>query len=115
MKTKAAVVLSGALIALMLLARYVALSRSGMPLGWMLYLGLPITAAGVLFGLRLINLSAGWRTKSASATPVAVSRPEPAVEASVSERLRELAALRATGAISEADYRVQRAHLILEL
>jgi hypothetical protein len=33
-----------------------------MPLGWLLYLGLPITAAGVLFALRLINLGAGGRT-----------------------------------------------------
>ncbi len=29
----------------------------------MLYLGLPITAAGVLFALRLINLGAGWGAK----------------------------------------------------
>ena len=63
MKTKVVVLLSGALIALLLLSRYFALSRAGMPLGWMLYLGLPITAAGVLFALRLINLSAGWATK----------------------------------------------------
>lgn len=46
MKTKVVVLLSGALIALLLLSRYFALSRAGMPLGWMLYLGLPITAAG---------------------------------------------------------------------
>jgi hypothetical protein len=63
MKTKVVVLLSGALIALLLLSRYFALSRAGMPLGWMLYLGLPITAAGVLFALRLINLCAGWGTK----------------------------------------------------
>jgi hypothetical protein len=63
MKTKVVVLLSGALIALLLLSRYFALSRAGMPLGWMLYLGLPITAAGVLFALRLINLSSGWGTK----------------------------------------------------
>ena len=63
MKTKVVVLLSGALIALLLLSRYFALSRAGMPLGWMLYLGLPITAAGVLFALRLINLSAGWGAK----------------------------------------------------
>ena len=63
MKTKVVVLLSGALIALLLLSRYFALSRAGMPLGWMLYLGLPIIAAGVLFALRLINLGAGWGTK----------------------------------------------------
>jgi hypothetical protein len=46
MKTKVVVLLSGALIALLLLSRYFALSRARMPLGWMLYLGLPIIAAG---------------------------------------------------------------------
>ena len=61
MKTKAAVLLSGAIVALVLVSRYFALSRAGMPLGWLLYFGLPITAAGVLFALRLINLGAGWR------------------------------------------------------
>jgi hypothetical protein len=43
--------------------RYFASSRTGMSMGWMLYLGLPITLAGVLFALRLINLGAGWGTK----------------------------------------------------
>ena len=53
MKTKVVVLLSRALIALLLLlSRYFALSRAGIPLGWMLCLGLPITAAGVLFALR---------------------------------------------------------------
>ncbi len=63
MKTKVVVLLTGGMIALLLLSRYVALSRAGMPLGWMLYLGLPITGAGVLFALRLVNLGAGWRTE----------------------------------------------------
>jgi hypothetical protein len=49
-KTKVAVLVSGALIALLLLVRYFALSR-----------------AGVLFALRLINLGAGWTTQTEGA------------------------------------------------
>jgi hypothetical protein len=63
MKTKVAVLAIGAMVALLLLLHYFMLSREGIPLGWMLYLGLPITAAGVLFALRLVNLGAGWDTK----------------------------------------------------
>jgi hypothetical protein len=120
MKTKAAVLLSGALIALLLLSRYFALSRAGMPLGWMLYLGLPITAAGVLFAVRLINLGAGWSTKvldakhdfGAHARPIALAPPQPSVQVPVSQRLKELEALRATGAISNTEYRARRLHII---
>jgi len=121
MKTKAAVLLSGALVALLLLSRYFALSRAGLPLGWMLYLGLPITVAGVLFALRLINLGAGWggrdvsRGFGAPARPVALWQPESAAQASVSERLRELEALHAAGAISDTEYSARRLHIISEL
>jgi hypothetical protein len=83
-----------------------------MPLRWLLYLGLPITAAGVLFALRLINLGAGWSTKvldakhdfGAHARPIAVAPPQPSVQVPVSQRLRELEAPRATGAISDTEY-----------
>ncbi|MGB9302277.1 MAG: hypothetical protein WCB92_00940 [Mycobacterium sp.] len=64
MKTKVAVVAIGGMIALLLLLRYFALSRTGLPVGWMLYLGLPVTAAGVLFALRLADLGAGWATRA---------------------------------------------------
>jgi hypothetical protein len=124
MKTKAVVLLAGGLVALLLLSRYFALSRSGVPLGWMLYLGLPITAAGVLFALRLINLGTGWgaeiddvkHNSGAPASPLA--RPSAAgsvsgsVFGSVSERLRELEALHATGAISETEYAARRLRII---
>jgi hypothetical protein len=63
MKTKVAVLTIGVMVALLLLLHYFMLSREGIPLGWMLYLGLPITAAGVLFALRLVNLGAGWDIK----------------------------------------------------
>ncbi|SPM27039.1 hypothetical protein [Mycobacterium terramassiliense] len=115
MKTKAAVLTSGALVAALLLARYFALSRAGLPLGWMIYLGLPITAAGVLFALRLINLGAGWgaRDTRQPAHPIALSYPQPPVP--VSERFRELEVLRATGGISDAEYIARRRHLISEI
>jgi hypothetical protein len=64
MKTKVAVVAIGVLVAPLLLLRYFALSRTGSPVGWMLYLGLPVTAAGVLFALRLADLGGGWATRS---------------------------------------------------
>jgi hypothetical protein len=44
--------------------RYFTLSRTGAPLAWMLYLGVPITAAGILLALQLIDLGAGWTTKT---------------------------------------------------
>jgi hypothetical protein len=114
MKTKAAVLLAGALVALLLLARDFALSRAGMPLAWMLYLGLPITAAGVLFALRLINLGAGWTTNDmkrdfgASARPMPLSPPQ----AAASERLKELEALHTEGAISDMEYSARRLQII---
>jgi hypothetical protein len=121
MKTKAAVLLSGALIALLLLSRYFALSRAGLPLGWMLYLGLPITAGGVLFALRLIHLGAGWGAKDVRqgfggpAHPITLTQPQPPAPAPVSDRLRELEALRATGTIFDSEYGAKRVHIISEL
>ncbi|MEB3981761.1 hypothetical protein OQ968_10845 [Mycobacterium sp. 663a-19] len=106
MKTKVVVLLSGALIAMLLLSRYFALSRAGMPLGWMLYLGLPITAVGVLFALRLINLGAGWGTTGDHLE----HRPLHA-----SERLKELQALRDNGAISDMEYSARRLQIISEM
>lgn len=64
MKAKIAVLLTGVAIGLVLLVRYVALSRAGLPVGWLLYFGLPVTAAGVLFGLSLTNIGAGWDLKT---------------------------------------------------
>ena len=117
MKAKAAVLLSGALVALLLLSRYFALSRAGLPLGWMLYLGLPVTLAGVLFALRLLNLGAGWGTKighvehNSAAWPsrtLALPRPE----GWASERLRGLEQLHAKGMISDTEYSAQRLQII---
>jgi hypothetical protein len=119
MKTKVVVLLSGALIALLLLSRYFALSRAGMPLGWMLYLGLPITAAGVLFALRLLNLGAGWGTRvdhleHASAVPPRppLALSQPAVP--VSQRLKKLQAVHDNGAISDTEYSARRLQIISE-
>jgi hypothetical protein len=63
MKTKAVVLLTGSAMAVVLLVHYVMLSRAGLPMAWMLYLGLPITAAGVLFALLLANVGSGWEPK----------------------------------------------------
>lgn len=119
MKSKVVVLLAGALLALVLLTRYMALSRAGMPLGWMLYLGLPITGAGVLFALRLIDLGAGWTTKDGGlrhnggipAQPVALPPTEPPLY----ERLKRLEDLHATGAISDTEYSAQRLHIIANM
>ncbi len=114
MKTKAAVLLSGAIVALVLVSRYFALSRAGMPLGWVLYFGLPITAAGVLFALRLINLGAGWRTSVDNSKPGVWARPlaPRASEELVAERLRQLEELHTRGAISDTEYSAQRWQII---
>lgn len=114
MKTKVAVLLSGAIIALLLVSRYFALSRTGMPLGWLLYFGLPITAAGVLFALRLINLGAGWRTAVDDSKPRVWAHPltARAPEELVSERLRQLEELHAGGALSDTEYSAQRLQII---
>jgi|GEM_PF-3423707 len=100
MKAKAVVLLSGALVALLLLSRYFALSRAGLPLGWMLYLGLPITLAGVLFALRLLDLGAGWGTN--------IERPV----VSAPRRLKDLDELHAEGVISDTEYSAQRLQII---
>jgi hypothetical protein len=112
MKTKAAVMISGAIVALLLVCRYFALSHSGMPMGWLLYFGLPITATGVLFALRLINLSAGWRTAVDEPKPRHVALPPAAPAEVVSERLRQLEDLHARGAISDTEYSAQRLQII---
>ncbi|MHA7651026.1 hypothetical protein ACX9NE_18985 [Mycobacterium sp. ML4] len=65
MKTKILVLLTGWAVAVVLLLHYVVLTRAGLPVAWMLYLGLPVTAAGVLFALLLANVGAGWETKTA--------------------------------------------------
>ncbi|OBG79474.1 SHOCT domain-containing protein [Mycobacterium sp. E3305] len=120
MKSKVVVLLAGGMLALVLLTRYFALSRAGVPLGWMIYLGLPITGAGVLFALRLIDLGAGWTTKGGSmphtggvhaAHPAAVARPEPPLH----DRLKQLEDLHARGAITDTEYSAQRLQIIANM
>ncbi|OBB86701.1 SHOCT domain-containing protein [Mycobacterium sp. 852002-30065_SCH5024008] len=119
MKSKVVVLLAGGMLALVLLTRYFALSRAGVPLGWMLYLGLPITGAGVLFALRLIGLGEGWSTKGATlqhnggihAHPAALPLSEPPL----SERLKQLEDLHARGAISDTEYSARRLHIIASM
>ncbi|SON58583.1 hypothetical protein MSIMFI_00061 [Mycobacterium simulans] len=102
MKTKVVVVSIGGMVGLMLLLHYFTLSRSGMPSGWMLYLGLPITAAGVLSALRLIQLGEGWGPATGAGS------------SSISERLRDLETLHGSGAISDTEYAARRLHIISE-
>lgn len=111
MRSKVVVLLAGGMLALVLLTRYFALSRAGVPLGWMLYLGLPITGAGVLFALRLIDLSAGWTTKGGTLQQHDGIRAHPAT-LSLSERLEQLEDLHTSGAISETEYSARRLQII---
>ncbi len=69
MKSKIIVLATGVVVSAFLVARYFALSRAGVPLGWMLYLGLPVTGAGVLFALRLLELGDGWGVLQRSESP----------------------------------------------
>jgi len=116
MKSKVIVLLAGGMVALLLLSRYFALSRAGVPLGWMLYLGLPITAAGVLFALRLISLGAGWSTTVDNlecGSEIRAAQPAlPPSGPSLSERLKELEELHVKGAISDIEYSAQRLHIV---
>lgn len=109
MKTKVVVLLAGLLTALLLLSRYVALSRAGLPMGWMLYLGLPITSAGVVFAWRLVNLGAGWGSVAEDAKHAAAPPPS---GPSLPERLKELDDLHARGVISDTEYCARRLHII---
>lgn len=115
MKSKVVVLATGGMVALMLLSRYFVLRRSGMPLEWMLYLGLPITAAGVLFALALINLGSGWTTKVDVPRCSGTLRAppfDPAVGPSLSQRLKELEELHARGAITDTEYSARRLQII---
>lgn len=110
-KSKVFVLLAGGAVSLLLISRYFALSRGGVPLGWMLYFGLPVTGAGMLFALLLVDLGAGW-TPQPDTLECDCEIPAHAAAASVSERLDELADLHARGAISDSDYRARRLDII---
>jgi hypothetical protein len=110
MKSKVAVLIAGGMVALMLLSRYFVLRRAGMPLEWMLYLGLPITAAGVLFALGLVNLSKGWSTKIDPPQDFSQTQAHPRM--SLSARLKELEDLRTRGTISATEYSARRLQII---
>jgi hypothetical protein len=106
MKTKVAALAFGGMVALLLLLHYVALSRAGISAGW-IYLAL-ITAASALAAVWLVHFGASRGTKvdglgqnsGAPARPLA----SPPRAASFSQRLQELANLRASGAISDREY-----------
>ncbi|OBB86379.1 hypothetical protein A5760_05185 [Mycobacterium colombiense] len=104
MKSKVIVLAAGVVVSLFLVARYFALSRAGVPLGWMLYLGLPVTVAGVLFALRLLELGDGWDALR--------HRESPDHRPAQSERLLQLEMLYAQGAISDREYRARRLEII---
>lgn len=104
MKSKVIVLAAGVVVSLFLVARYFALSRAGVPLGWMLYLGLPVTVAGVLFALRLLELGDGWDALR--------HRESPDHPPAQSERLLQLKMLYAQGAISDREYRARRLEII---
>ncbi|MDT5141359.1 MAG: hypothetical protein QOI79_691 [Mycobacterium sp.] len=109
-----------ALFAASLVLRIVVLSQSGLPGGWILYLGLPIGGIGALalLLLRLGVLNVGersnatiqhWQHQSAAQGP---SLPAPPSAASTSQRLQELETLRLSGTISDAEYATERARII---
>jgi hypothetical protein len=110
-KSKVFVLLAGGVVSLLLISRYFALSRAGVPLGWMLYLGLPVTGAGMLFALLLVDLGAGWSPQPDTLDPDCGILTHP-LAPSLSERLKELEDLRARGIISDCEYRTQRLDII---
>jgi hypothetical protein len=106
MKTKVVALLFGGMVALLLLLRYLAPSRAGMPVGW-IYLAMPITAASALAAMWLVHFGAWWGAK---VDGLGQNSGVPA--ASVAQRLQELANLRASGAISDREY-IQRHRQII--
>jgi hypothetical protein len=101
-----------ALFALSFLVRFVVLSQYGVSGGWM-YFGLPIGGIGLvvlLLRLGLLNFgekSGGtiqpWHFNSGVQTPPATPAPQ---------RLQELEYMRASGAISDAEYTAKRQQVI---
>ncbi|HEY1841166.1 MAG TPA: SHOCT domain-containing protein [Mycobacterium sp.] len=115
---KPVVLLAGAIAALFassLVVRFAVLSQFGLSGGWTLYFGLPAAGIGVLIlllRLGLLNFGDGssstirhWQHDGA--VPVPSTPP-----ASTSQRLQEIENLRASGAISEAEYTAERARII---
>jgi hypothetical protein len=114
-----------ALFALSFVVRFVLLSQYGLSGGWMFF-ALPFGGIGLLvLVLRLGLLNLGDRPGSTvqawqhnigvPAPPVA---PSPAVAPSppaVSQRLQELEGMRASGAISDAEYTAKRQQIISAL
>ena len=109
---------TGALVVASLVLRFVLLSQFGLPGGWMLYLGPPIGAIGVLIlllRLGLLNFGQSssttmqhWQHHGAVQGPAPVSAPP----APKWQRLQELEALRSTGTISDTEYAEKRERLI---
>jgi hypothetical protein len=110
----------GALFAISLIVRFVVLSQAGVSGMWIFYLGLPIggivTVVVLLLRLGLLNFGERpsatvqhWQYNTTAQVPQP-SSPPPA--ASASQRLEELEALLAGGAISDIEYAEKRALII---
>ena len=107
-------------VALLLLTRYVALSRAGMPLEWMLYLGLPITGPACCLPCVSSTWAPGGAPRRAApcrtvAAPT-LARPRYRCRSrrrpSASDGSRKL---HARGAISETEHSAQRLRIIANM
>ncbi|MGX9788866.1 SHOCT domain-containing protein [Mycobacterium sp. MMS18-G62] len=120
MNNKVAIAI-GAIVAvfgLSILMRFVVLSQYGVPGSWM-YFGLPFGGIGVLllllrlgllnFGEKSAGTNAPWQ-HNGGVHVSSIPSGQPA--ASASHRLQQLDALRANGAISEAEYMTTRQQII---
>jgi hypothetical protein len=102
-----------ALFVASLLVRFVLLSQSGLPGGWILYFGLPIGGIGVLallLRLGLLNFGQSatiqhWQQHSTAQAAFPASAPP-------AQRLQKLENLRVSGAVSDAEYAAERARII---
>jgi hypothetical protein len=98
----------GAVFALSLVLRFVALSQFGLPGGGFLYFGLPVGGISVL----MLLLRFGLLHFADSSRPTIQHWQHPGPASATTRRLQELDSLHASGAVSDAEYAAERTRII---
>jgi hypothetical protein len=121
---KPLLIVAGAVAALFVISfvvRFIALSELGLPGGWMLMFGLPAGGIGLLVLLLRLGLLNFGQSPSATMRPLQQNGFQPSrwtpapTAAPTSQRLQQIEDLRASGALSDAEYTAERARIIASL